>query len=207
MKRGMLKSISDRYKDIELQPLCVLATVLDPRFKLKVFSTASSAANARMILIKECEEYLVKLSSAGPHDQPHPKRRKENKSSTLWSLFDEMLAESEENSVGHSCENSAEIMVEMYLKEPVLSRVEQIHPLTHWKEKKPLCPCLVYLACKYLSIPPSSVASERLFSSATDVLSPERHRVLPEKAEIFLFLKKIYQLLEDSYLSTLIMFF
>ena len=32
-----------------------------------------------------------------------------------------MLAESEENSVGHSCENSAEIMVEMYLKEPVLS--------------------------------------------------------------------------------------
>ena len=61
MKRGMLKSISDRYKDIELQPLCVLATVLDPRFKLKVFSTASSTANARMILIKECEEYLVKL--------------------------------------------------------------------------------------------------------------------------------------------------
>ena len=106
MKRGMLKSISDRYRDIELQPLCtcVLATVLDPRFKLKVFSTASSTANARMMLIKECEEYLVKLSSVGPHDRPHPKRRKENESSTLWSLFDEMLAESEENSVAHSCE-------------------------------------------------------------------------------------------------------
>ena len=190
MKRGMLKSISDRYKDIELQPLYVLATVLDPRFKLKVFSTASSAANARMILIKECEEYLVKLSSAGPRDQPHPKCRKENKSSTLWSLFDEMLAESEENFVGHSCENSAEIMVEMYLKEPVLSHVEHIHPLTYWKEKKPLWPCLVDLACKYLSIPPSSVASERLFSSAADVLSPERNRMLPEKAEMLLFLKK-----------------
>ena len=81
-----------------------------------------------MILIEECEEYLVKLSSAGPHDQPYPKHRKENKSSTLWSLFDELLAESVENSVGHSCENSAEIMVEMYLKEPVLSYVEHIHP-------------------------------------------------------------------------------
>ena len=104
-----------------------------------------------MILIKECEEYLVKLSSAGPHDQPHPKRRKGNKSSTLWSLFDEMLAESEENSVGHSCENSAEIMVEMYLKEPVLSHVEHIHPLTYWKEKKPLWPCLVDLRSLQIS--------------------------------------------------------
>ena len=198
MKRGMLKSISDRYRDIELQPLCVLATVLDPRFKLKVFSTASSAANARMMLLKECEEYLVKLSSAGPHDRPHPKRRKENESSTLWNLFDEMLAESEENSVAHSCENSAEIMVEMYLKEPVLSHVEHIHSLTYWKEKKPLWSCLVDLACKYLSIPPSSVASERLFSSAADVLSPERNRMLPEKAEMLLFLKKICQLLDSS---------
>ena len=111
MKRGVL---SGRYKDTKLQPLSVLATVLDPRFKLELFSATSSTANARMMLIKECEEYLVKSSSAGPHDQPHPKHRKENKSSTLWSLFDEMLAESEENSVGHSCESLAEIIVEMY---------------------------------------------------------------------------------------------
>ena len=71
IKRGMLKSISDRYKDIELQPLCVLAMVLDQRFKLKGFSNASNAANDRMILIKECgEEYLLKLSSASLDDQP-----------------------------------------------------------------------------------------------------------------------------------------
>ena len=190
MKRGMLKSISDRYKDIELQPLCILATVLDPRFKLKAFYTASSAANARMMLIKECEEYLLKLSSASPRDQPQPKRSKQDKSSTLWSIFDELLAENEQNSEGHSCENSAEIMVEMYLKEPVLSHIEHIHPLTYWKEKKPLWPCLADLACKYLSIPPSSAASESLFSSAADVISQERNRILPEKAEMLLFLKK-----------------
>ena len=78
----------------------------------------------------------------------------------------------------------------MYLKEPFLSHVEHFHPLTYWKEKKPLWPCLVDLACKYFSIPPSSVASEHLFSSAADVLPPERNRMLPEKAEMFLFLKK-----------------
>ena len=62
MKRGMLKSRSDRYKDIELQPLCVLVMILDLRFKLKGFSNASNETNARMILIKECDEYLLKLS-------------------------------------------------------------------------------------------------------------------------------------------------
>ena len=71
--RGMLKSISDRYKDIELQPLCILATVFDPKFKFNLFYTASSATNARMMLIKECEEYLLKLSSASPCDKPQPK--------------------------------------------------------------------------------------------------------------------------------------
>ena len=78
-------------------------------------------------------------------------------------------------------------MVEMYLKEPVLSHIEHIHPLIYWKEKKP---CLADLACKYLSIPPSSAASERLFSSAADVISQEQNRILPEKAEMLLFLKK-----------------
>lgn len=44
MKRGMLKSLEDRYGDVEQNPLCALATVLDPRFKLKLFSSAASAA-------------------------------------------------------------------------------------------------------------------------------------------------------------------
>ena len=45
-----------------------------------------------------------------------PSYKKENKSSTLRNLFDEMLVESEENSIGHGYENSAKIMVQMYLK-------------------------------------------------------------------------------------------
>ena len=42
-------------------------------------------------------------------------------------------------------------MVQMYLKEPVLSHVEHIHPL---EKEETMWPCLVDLACKYLSIPP-----------------------------------------------------
>ena len=63
-----------------------------------------------------------------------------------------MLAESEEIFEGRGCGNSAEVMVEMYLKEAVLSHLEHIHPLTYWKKKKLLRPCLAGLTCKYLSI-------------------------------------------------------
>ena len=58
MKRGMLRSLADRYGNIEQEPLCILTTVLDPQFKLKGFSSASSAAHARMLIITESEAYL-----------------------------------------------------------------------------------------------------------------------------------------------------
>jgi len=102
-----------------------------------------------------------------------------------------MLTDSEDCIEGEGQDqNTAQIMVDMYLKEPVLAHVELIYPLTYWLGKKSLWPCLAELACKYLSIPPSSVPSERLFSSAADIVSQNRNQMLPEKAEMILFIKK-----------------
>jgi len=92
----MLKSIQDRYGNVKQESLYVLATILDPRFKLKGFMSASSTAHARMLLITECEIYLKKCQSDS--DQPQPKRSRrdssEKSSSALWNLFDELIADS-----------------------------------------------------------------------------------------------------------------
>ena len=72
-----------------------------------------------MLLITECEAYLNSL--VVQNDLPQPKRsKKEQAGSTLWNLFDEMLADSENSTEGNNCGNEAEVIVEMYLKEPVL---------------------------------------------------------------------------------------
>ena len=117
MKRGMLKSLQDRYEDVEQNSLCALATVLDPRFKLRVFSSAGNAAHARMLLTTECEEVLSNSvsSRSSPNHQPQCKRQKSENttSSTLWNIFNEMMDEPEESSLDGdvSVGYTAEIMV------------------------------------------------------------------------------------------------
>ena len=111
MKRQMLKSIQDRYGDIEQESLRALGTILDLRFKLKGFSTASSAAHARMLLVTECASHINTLQQETENDKPQPnRRRKEKTSSELWSLFDELIAESENNDSSGNCGNESEVL-------------------------------------------------------------------------------------------------
>jgi hypothetical protein len=193
MKRAMMKSLVDRYGSVEENPLCAIATLLDPRFKLRVFSSAGSAAHARMLVTTECEQVLLSISEKELTAAPAKRSRTESEksSSSLWNIFDDMIERpSELNSSvsGDMSGYTAEVMVEMYLKEPIQDR--HIDPLSYWKEKQIVWNGLAVMACKYLSIPPSSASSERLFSSAGDIISGERNRLAPEKAEIILFLKK-----------------
>ena len=193
MKRGMLKSLQDRYQDVEQNPLCALASALDPRFKLKVFSSASSASHARMLLTTQCEQILLSYTQ---QNQTLPKRLRTDfdsntqaSSSTLWNIFDDVMDDPESDS-NDVCGYTAEVMVEMYLKEPIINRKCHIDPLNYWKEKKMVWNGLAIMASKYLSIPPSSASSERLFSSAADIISQERNRLNPDRVEMLLFLKK-----------------
>lgn len=90
---------------------------MDPRFKLRIFSTAGNAAHAWMLLTTECEEYLLKST---PINEPSAQ---------------EILADTEEaNSERLSCGHTTEMMVEMYLKEHVQPR--HTHPLEYWRQKK-----------------------------------------------------------------------
>ena len=56
---------------------------------------------------------------------------------------------------------------------------------------------LTKLAKKYLTPPLTSIDVERLSSTAGDILSNERNRLLLKNLEIFFFVEKIFQLLDS----------
>ena len=60
---------------------------------------------------------------------------------------------------------------------------EIVSPLSWWQNHKGELPHLAYLANKYLSVPPSSVESERLFSIGGMTYSTQHSKLLPETGE------------------------
>ena len=76
----------------------------------------------------------------------------------------------------------------MYLKEPRLDAEED--PLKWWKGHEEIYPILSKVAKKYLSVPATSTASERLFSKSGKIVTPTRPSLKPEKVEMLVFLAK-----------------
>ena len=63
-------------------------------------------------------------------------------------------------------------------------------PLKWWRENAKYYPMLSRLAKVFLSIPATSVPSERVFSTAGDIVTAERAQLLPENVDRLVFLKK-----------------
>ena len=63
-------------------------------------------------------------------------------------------------------------------------------PSAWWWLKRDVYPLLSDLALSYFCVQASSTPSERVFSTAGDTISTERSRILPEKADMLIFLFK-----------------
>lgn len=64
------------------------------------------------------------------------------------------------------------------------------NPLKWWSEKATKYPILSKLACAYLCVQATSVASERVFSTAGDIVSAQRASLTSDNVNTLIFLKK-----------------
>ena len=64
------------------------------------------------------------------------------------------------------------------------------NPLDWWRQHETHLPRLARLAKKYLSVPSTSVPSERVFSKAGQLVSARRAKLNPKNVDMILFLNK-----------------
>jgi len=118
----------------------------------------------------------VARMEAGPSTGSPPSTSK----SRFSSLYDRILEEHDEPVGGTQA-----AVNQMHLKEPTMG--EKDSPFQYWANNHARFPLL---AVKFLSTPSTSVESERLFSTASNIVDEKRNRLTAERAEMLIFLKK-----------------
>ena len=117
--------------------------------------------------------------------------KKAKKSDNTETRFSKLLGEIFNND---SDDLSPRLAVSEKLKwEVSLYRVEKkadldLDPLKWWKDRKLVYPLLTKLIKKRYSMVATSVPSERLFSTAGNIINEKRSNLLPENADKLIFL-------------------
>ena len=80
--------------------------------------------------------------------------------------------------------------IQHYLNLPELPALKEYGPFAWWATNKAQYPILHKIAIKYLSIPATSVPSERLFSDANNLVTSQRTRLDSSIINKIMFLKR-----------------
>ena len=116
MKGKILRSLQNRYDEVESDEALATSTLLDPKFKDKFFSGAIERANAKELLQQEADDLKKSNDSLNLTETISPKRHQnDDHGSDLWKSFSETL---EENGRCIGDESSGE--VDKFLAEPLL---------------------------------------------------------------------------------------
>ncbi|KAK5922881.1 hypothetical protein CgunFtcFv8_020109 [Champsocephalus gunnari] len=207
IKSSVSSSLAKRYQSESVHHFLEEAAALDPRFKGTV--THDDAVWERLAaLVKRigtCANAIqqepagCESDCAAGNSEELEKPRKIRKSG-LAELFEEedevLITQVEAPESDHMC---AFKEVEDYCATRGI--ISDMDTLLFWQTNRFRFPMLCLLATKYLCVQGSSVPSERVFSSAGDILCSERARLDPERADMLIFLKT-NELLNFSFLHS-----
>lgn len=126
-------------------------------------------------------------ANKAPRMEAEPHTSSRTSKSCFKGLYEEILQEHDEEQGGASS-TATQVQIETYLAEKTIHRLES--PFEYWGKNKERFPTLAATAAKFLCAPSTSVDSERLFSTASNILDEKRNRLLGERVEMLIFLKK-----------------
>ncbi|KAF7229992.1 zinc finger BED domain-containing protein 1-like [Nothobranchius furzeri] len=214
MKQAFREDLEKRYTGLE--DLFHTAAALDPRFKSLPFLTDHDAERTFANITAKATSLHNKALATGdpvhggplqttpcqtepalgelgiridaPQTQHEPEDDLPPFKKKKISALDQLLGKDfEVRMAATSVRDKASEEVKRYRERASLPLEE--NPLQWWKEQQDL-PLLSSLAKRYLCIPATSVASERVFSTAGDIVSTKRSLLKHEHVDQLIFLKK-----------------
>ncbi|CAL9689321.1 unnamed protein product [Knipowitschia caucasica] len=191
IKTAILDYMNKSYKDSVTERLINMASLLDPRFRTEYLSESESEA-IKVQAISELEPLVSDQGSTaiGFSETPPPASgdqisqgaaKKQRKS--LGSFL--------KGSVSGKTDVTAERLLSelsSYVNSPAAD--SECDPLVWWKIHTVNFPHISRLARKYLCIPATSSASERLFSTGGNVVTCQRSSLKPSTVNMLVFLTK-----------------
>lgn len=204
MKAALRDAINRRFACMKTAPHIIAVTLLDPRFKDAYLSLQeSAAAKTEVVNFLRSVHSAVAMTPESSENQQAQIARPDTFEATLspstsFSLWDahDRLSLAAQTETSDTAQGLAyERQLDTYLLEPRLPRSTDIFGYWHCSQYPSLEPA----AQKYLSAPPTSVASEQLFSSAGQLYADRRSNLLGENAEKLLFLAYNVRLLNFNY--------
>lgn len=215
MKKIATDDLAKRY--LKIKPYLLRATGLDPRFKSLAFLSDNEKSAVYDDILTEAYKLkplkVVKEEPAAPEEapplpvlpelpgmeikqEPPPEKdpilepvAKKIKTETHETALHQMLGD-----VFVTKELKPKSDIEL-LKDELLTYKDiasdlSTDPLMWWKSNSPTLPRLARLAKQVLCVPATSVPSERVFSTAGDIITAQRSQLASSTVDTLIFLKK-----------------
>lgn len=197
IKDVLVQNLDKRFASLENNENYVIATALDPRFKMAFFNKLNvdeQSVKRKLISLMEENNINFPVNETTPDVKIHDEIEKPP---SFWDCFSEIKMSSSQNKTNEE-ENSVDKLSEVnyYFDQQLTARTEC--PFNWWKTNAERFPKLANLSRKYLSAPASTIYSERLFSEAGNIYETKRNRILPEHAEKLLFLHHNFRLYNNK---------
>ena len=184
MKRFNLKSDGTPMDSALKSPLLV-AMALDPRFKQLKILSPPQRDSLHQTIVEMLEQGASGSTSLEPENVPTIKQEPDNDEpvSKKPKPFFTCLT-------GDICDLTESSTAEKELNDFCVEPVRIPNPLDWWKMSEKRYPAVAKLAKAYLSIPGTSVPSERVFSVAGMTLTKLRSNLDPDTLDEIIFLNK-----------------
>jgi hypothetical protein len=175
---SLIETLRERFDSNEDDPVLSICTLLDPRFKSSGFTNATKLKKAERLVESMVESIVISSNSSistsvGENINNKP---------IMTKLAANMAKKHMETN------NSNQSELNLYKGQPLLDIGEDV--LVYWDERKCVFPKLYIIARRYLIIPSTSAASERIFSLAGNIISSKRTKLSASHINMLIFLNK-----------------